>query len=193
MLYETVGSDKQNALAFVAGLEQGRSCIAAEFGRPADPHPRQPLLPRLRHHTFVEVLPRELDLPLVEQPLRVLPHPHHDPHSLVALRKMHQLVVDDGVEVFGLVDGDQEDEGEAGEGFGFEDGVLFEDAGALCVGFFDELDLVEQVDHVAEGEEACAAGQHDDPAGRGGVQLQATSPGAAHLDIVELEFSVLES
>ena len=83
------------------------------------------------------------------------------------------------MDVFGVVEGSQDFELELAEGVAAEHGTQFQH---FVPGFRlvnHQLLLVEEVDEVAEGVEACASDDHDDLARFGVGQLQSLSLGLA--------------
>ncbi len=94
--------------------------------------------------------------------LCVLTYTHYNLDGFAPLTEIDQLMQDERMDVFGLVEGNQEDEGELGERRLFEDGVEPQDFRGLLMALRDEEGLVEEVNKVTKGEQPSSSSQHND-------------------------------
>lgn len=83
-------------------------------------------------------------------------------HVFGVITEIDELMESDGVDVVWLVQRNEEEEGVLGKRFCLQERVLSENAGALRMSFLQQAFLEEQIDEIAEGEEASSTSQYND-------------------------------
>lgn len=148
----------------------------------------------LGQHSLGEVIPCEFYLGFKGRDyLCALADPHDDLDGAAGEAESEKLLESDRMDVFGLVEGDEEEKGEFGERSGFEDRIFFEDFGGKIVFALQDFCLEEEVNEVAEGKQSCSSCKSYYPSRLCRLKLESSSSWTAQLYIIDLECSDLQS
>jgi hypothetical protein len=179
------GSDYQVEVGVVVVLPQEFADHYVHPRRTADPHTRYISLAHFILQNVLEPGGGEANIAAsLHLSLRVLPELQRQLHPPPLGQEQH-LLEGDQVHVVDVREGSQHLEAEIFEGVGGQDGTDAEDLLPGRRAGLHELLLVEEVDEVAEGVDACSAGHQDDSAGLGVGQLESLPFGAADEQFVD--------
>lgn len=137
-----------------------------------------------------KVVPRKFDTSSLAsiQFICISAYSHDDSGLFWVLAQFGQLGEGYGMDVFRLVDGDEEDKGKLIEGLLAKEGVGCEKLLLQLVSLLDHAVLEEEIDEVREGEQPRPSGQDNDPSRPGVDQLESQASRLAELHVNVDEF-----